>query len=101
MTNFYHNSHKEIAENFLTFCTAGYSQFIILDNYGAEEKEVDTLQSALRNLFAYSTIYRINSNIVQEGIATDILNSNAFESKMNKIERKRNIPFKSIYFNFS
>jgi len=25
MNNFYHNEHREICENFLTFCNAGYS----------------------------------------------------------------------------
>lgn len=35
--NFYHNDHKQVCENFLTFCNAGYSQYIIVDNYGANE----------------------------------------------------------------
>jgi hypothetical protein len=96
LTNFYQNVNKEICENFLTFCTAGYSQFIILDNYGTDEKEVDRLSSALRSLFTHSAIYRINSNIIQESLAKDILTSNSFDSKINKIERKRNIPFKSM-----
>jgi len=96
LTNFYQNANKEICENFLTFCTAGYSQFIIMDNYGTDEKEVDRLTSAFRSLFTHSAIYRINSNIVHESLAKDILTSNAFDSKINKIERKRNIPFKGI-----
>ena len=94
MNNFYHNAHKEISENFLTFCNAGYSQFIILDNYGTDDRDVDALTSALRGLFAYSTIFRINGNIVQQSIAKDILTANTFDSKINKIERKKNIPFK-------
>ncbi len=98
MTNFYQNANKEITENFLTFCTAGYSQFIILDNYGTEEIEVDRLSSALRGLFTHSFLYRINSNIIQESLAKDILASNSFDSKINKIERKRNIPFKGNFY---
>jgi len=96
MNNFYHNSHKEISENFLTFCNAGYSQFIILDNYGTDDRDVDSLTSALRGLFAYSTIFRINGNIVQQSIAKDILTANTFDSKINKIERKKNVPFKAV-----
>lgn len=69
MSNFYHNDHKEICENFLTCCNAGYSQFIILDNYGAEEKVVDRLTFGMTELYQYCKVYRINSNIIQEHIA--------------------------------
>lgn len=96
MNNFYHNSHKEIAENFLTFCNSGYSQFIILDNYGTDDSEIDTLTAALRGLFSYSIIFRINSNMVQQSIAKDILTANNFDLKINKIERKKVIPIKPV-----
>ena len=99
MNNFYHNAHKEIAENFLTFCNSGYSQFIILDNYGTADSEIDSLMATLRGLFTYSTIFRINSNIVQQSIAKDILNANNFDMKMNKIERKKVIPIKRNLIN--
>jgi hypothetical protein len=94
LSNFYQHQHKEISENILTYCTAGYSQFILLDNYGGDESDNDRLSASIRNLFTHASVYRVNSNIIQEGLAKDILFSCNFESKINKIERKRNIPFK-------
>ena len=95
LNNFYQNSNKEICENFLSFCTSGYSQFIILDHHEKQDSEINSIYSFLEELFPYGIIFRTSNNIVHESIAKDILNYDAFDSKINKLERRKTIPFKS------
>jgi len=75
---------------------AGYSQFIVLDHHGKPDSEIDSFYAIFRELFPYSIIYRQTNNMVHESIAKDILYYEGFDSKMNKLERKRNTPFKNV-----
>jgi len=91
LNNLLQSQHKEIFEHFLLSCSAGYSQFIIFDHLGINEKELEIYFANFREMFPFSKVYRTSNNILDVNIARDILNYKEFDAKINKLERKRTI----------
>ena len=66
VSNFFSRNY-ELTENVLTFAFPGYSQHIIVDTYGEEERETSAVMKILWNLTRFGKVCRATNSMLTTG----------------------------------
>ncbi|EGR29741.1 hypothetical protein IMG5_149240 [Ichthyophthirius multifiliis] len=90
LNNFYQNSNKNLIPNLISYCIEGYTQYIMLDTYNNYDDDVNKANKLIKNIVPNASIFKIMNNILNPGLAKDLIYSNNFMTEGNILSRYKN-----------